>query len=148
MSRRGFNYDHAVEVIKRFPENEKMYELYRQDWDEIMNGTKPAPEIRISGKGWPGNPTESRGMRLASIAKLKHLEAATLAVANTIKDYTGHPDKRSDEINRAMLRIIDLCYWKHTHTITGAAMEVHYSEQHARRLRARFVMHVLDYLGW
>jgi hypothetical protein len=145
MSRKGPAYGHAIEVIKQYPDNLRMYEPYQQRREDIINGTAPVPEVRISGKGRPGNPTESKGIALASEAAIKHLEEATLAVKYAIDDYGGD---ETNEVNRAMLTIVRLLYWDRTHTIVGAARAVGYTERHARRLRWTFVRRVMEYLGW
>ena len=47
----------------------------------------------------------------------------------------------------ARLAIIDLVYWRKSHRLYGAAMEIGYSEQQAKRYNAEFIRLVAFYLG-
>jgi len=45
------------------------------------------------------------------------------------------------------LMVVDLVFWSRTHTLEGAAMQVHVSERTARRWHTEFIMLVGKYRG-
>lgn len=64
-------------------------------------------------------------------------EAVLKTVRETVRLDTGE----------ARLTIIDLVYWKRSHTLAGAGMQVGYSYRQARRMQGQFIKLVAKNLG-
>lgn len=58
--------------------------------------------------------------------------------------YAKRPESQP---GRQGLAIIDLVYWRKSHRLYSAAMEIGYSEQQAKRYNAEFIRLVAFYLG-
>ncbi|MCD8050594.1 MAG: hypothetical protein LUE89_02805, partial [Clostridiales bacterium] len=81
--------------------------------------------------------TENVATRTLPPMDMKHLEAVEKAVKWTEKLPTG-PER---------LKIIELVYWKQSHTLYGAAQAVGYSYQHTLFLNRQFFYMVAENLG-
>jgi hypothetical protein len=142
MSRKSHSFGHAEQIISHYEDNQKrLAEMKQNARDDAYNGTTSKPELMIFGKGKTGDPTSVKALLLFD-PQIQHLEEAVLAVKRALEDFEDDP--RYD----ALHTIIDLYYWKGTHTIRGAAEVVSYSEQQAGRLKNLYVRRVCDYLGW
>ena len=64
-------------------------------------------------------------------------EAVEAAIRETAKMENGE----------ARLAIIDLVYWKRSHTLAGAGMQVGYSYEWAKRVQRKFALSVAENLG-
>ena len=99
-------------------------------------------EITANMSGMPGGSggtrtVESIAIRELPATKQREFEAVRRAVY-TLKKARGGELK---------LRIIDLTYWKHSHTLAGAAMEVGYSYAEAKNVNKHFVYAVAGNYG-
>ncbi len=81
--------------------------------------------------------TENVATRTLPPMDMKHLEAVEKAVRWAEKLPTG-PER---------LKIIELVYWKQSHTLYGAAQAVGYSYRHAKFLQQQFFYMVAENLG-
>lgn len=67
--------------LARYNENKRELALLRE---EIIEGRLPSPEIKTKG-GKQGNPTQSKGLRLASSASVLWLERSTGAIERALR---------------------------------------------------------------
>ena len=63
------------------------------------------------------------------------------AVSNAIDQTMDEPD------GNEQIKLIDLVFWKKTHTIAGAALLIHCSERTARRWHTKFIRKVAKNYG-
>ncbi|MCD8190416.1 MAG: hypothetical protein LUD78_09405 [Clostridiales bacterium] len=117
-------------VVRAYPELQARLNELRQ------------PSTGGRSDGQPGakgasRTTENVATRTLPPMDMKHLEAVEKAVRWTEKLPTG-PER---------LKIIELVYWKQSHTLYGAAQAVGYSYQHASFLNRQFLIMVAQNLG-
>lgn len=118
-------------MIRRYPElKEEFEELHRQRITQQLSG--------MSGGGGIGRMIEECAVRELSGVRQREFEAVRKAVRLTAA-LSGSGETR--------LRIIDLVFWKRSHTLEGAALEVHCSYRTARRYHTDFIMTVAKYYG-
>jgi len=121
----------ARAAIRRYPE------LLQAEADLRAGKTTPAYT------GMPGGGEASRTTELLAIRELpkdaqRDLDAVRMAL-DTIKRY------RNADLR---LKMIDMCYWRKTHTVDGAAMVLHVSQDTAH-LWDRGIIELVDaYRRW
>lgn len=81
--------------------------------------------------------TEDLVARAMSRTNIREFDAVRLAIQQT--DGTQGGDNR--------LQLIKLIYWKRTHTLSGAALELHISYRTARRWNGEFIRLVAGNFG-
>ena len=115
-------WTYAKAVVRSYPELKREYNAIRSQRISANLSNMPA------GKGL---------VRGAEITALKQLPPARQreydAVAKAI-DITKRY-KNGDE----RLKIIDLVYWKKSHNVAGAALEVGYSDARGKQLHGEFI---------
>ena len=84
-----------------------------------------------------GRAVESIAIKELPATKEREYWAVTKAIELTRKMPNGH----------SRLRMIDLVYWKKSHTLMGAAHASYLSEISARRYHAEFIRLVASYYG-
>lgn len=139
MSRKTHRFGHAEDIIREYPENVK---LLAERKAEIIGATQNKPEVLISGKGRSGDPTANKGLKLAQDPQITYLKDSVQSVECALQDFETDP--RYPQLHK----IIDLYYWKQTHTVLGAGLAVGYEKTQAGTLKNRFVRRVMAYLGW
>ena len=108
---------------------------------EAMRDQLPAAATAQYGsltpQGGTGRALESLAVKRLSRRETAEIEAVEAAIRETARKPTGE----------ARLAIIDLVYWRKSHRLYGAALEVGYSEKQVRRYNAEFIRLVAFYLG-
>lgn len=131
MSRRDYPWWGDVKrLIEQYPELK-----------EAMRDQLPAASTAQYGpltpQGGTGRALESLAVKRLSRRETAEIEAVEAAIRETARKPTGE----------ARLAIIDLVYWRKSHRLYGAALEVGYSEKQVRRYNAEFIRLVAFYLG-
>lgn len=117
-------------VIRAYPGLKKEYEaLHEQSVTANVSG--------MPGSGEVSRGTESIAIRELPFTKQREYEAVRRAV-----EYTKH-FKNGEE----RLKIIDLMYWKNSHTLAGAGQKVGYGYDRARQIHQEFIVAVATYYG-
>lgn len=117
-------------IIRAYPELKREYnELHRQT-------------ITASASGLPGGGNVTRGTENIAVRELpytkqREYEAVKRAVEATKRLPNG----------QQRLKIIELVYWKKSHTVEGAAMRVGYSPDRGKQLHGDFIRLVAKYYG-
>lgn len=127
--RRGW-WGYVKWVIRDQPEKRRELEAMRSAGGFASDGTPRSTEARRT--------TEDRALRGFSGWKAREYDAVERAVLET----TSLPD------GAERLRLIDMLFWRQTHTLHGAAYELHIGYRTARRWQARFVVRVAEQLGF
>ena len=87
--------------------------------------------------GQPGNPTESSAFKRLPGVRGKEYDAVNDAIQVTIGKWNG--------IER--MRLIEIVFWKKTHTLNGAAQVCHISQRTAWRWHGDFIRAVARAYG-
>lgn len=117
-------------MIRRYPELKAEYaDLHKQS-------------ITPNYAGIPGNGSARRTVEDVAIRELpktrqREYEAVRQAV-ETMKHITASQDR---------IKVIDLVFWKRSHTLEGAALMIPCSYRTARRYHTEFIMLVAGYYG-
>jgi hypothetical protein len=110
-------------MIRAYPARKREYErLHEQSVTANMSGMP-------GGGGGVSRGTEDIAIRELPRTQQKEYEAVRMAVEATRRLQNGEQ----------RLRIIDLVYWKRSHTLEGAALSVGYGYDRARQLHGEFV---------
>ena len=117
-------------VIRSYPELKRRY-------DELKEQSLSAPLTGMPGAHRVSSPTEQAALRQLNPTAQRELDAVSGAISATKRMYGG--DLR--------LQIIDLVFWRQTHTLEGAAQKVHVSDRTARRWHTAFIYLVAEKYG-
>lgn len=118
-------------IIRKYPELKREYEeLHRQAITVSMSGM-PGSAGGVSRK------TENIAVRELPYTKQREYEAVKRAIETTKTMQNGSQ----------RLRIIELVYWKKSHTVEGAAMRVGYSADRGKQLHGEFIRLVAKNYG-
>lgn len=117
-------------VIRAYPARKREYEqLHEQSVTANMTG--------MPGGGDVSRGTEDIAIRELPYTRQREYEAVKRAIDATWRLYNG----------RERLKIIELVYWKKSHTLDGAALAVGYGYDRARQLHGEFVRLVAENYG-
>lgn len=116
-------------VIRAYPELKRIAELPAQTSVTARYG----PQAPKSGAG---RPLERLVVKELSGDDCKEYEAVLRAIRDTEQMPNG----------AARLKIIELVYWKRSHTLAGAGLAVGYSYEWAKRAQRRFIELVAENL--
>lgn len=118
-------------VIRAYPGlRDRVKELQR---------TPITPRYGVSGgAGGPSDPTATAALRQLPKQEQREYDAVDAAVRETLRLPDG----------RTRLTIIELVFWRQSHTLAGAAMAVHMSYMSARRRQEAFIRLVAHNLGF
>lgn len=124
-------WSYARYMIRIYPTREKEYEaLHEQSVTANLSGVPV-------GNGASSRGTENVVLRQLPKTKQREYEAVKRAIESTSQMSNG----------KDRIRIIDLLYWKHSHTLGGAALAVGYGYDRARQIHGEFVRMVATYYG-
>lgn len=131
MSRPRYDWwTYAKGMIRRYPELKVEYaDLHKQSITPNYAG--------IPGSGSARRTVEDVAIRELPKTRQREYEAVRQAVEKT-KHITESQDR---------LKVIDLVFWKRSHTLKGAALMIPCSYRTARRYHAEFIMLVAGYYG-
>ena len=117
-------------VIRAYPDLKREYEaLHTQS-------------ITANLSGMPGSGSVSRGTENIAIRELPRTKQREYDAVTSAIEITGRMPN-----GKQVLRIIDLVYWKRTHTVEGAAMKSGYSADRGKQLHGDFIRLVAKYYG-
>ncbi len=117
-------------MIRRYPDLKREYTALHQ---QAVTQSYTA----IPGDGGANRSTEVVALRELSPVKQQEYEAVRKALESTAKLKNG----------AARLKLIELVFFKKTHTLNGAAMEIHYSYNSAKEFHADFIKAVAVFYG-
>ena len=118
-------------MIRRYPElAEEHGELHRQS---VTQQFEPSYAHYT-----PHRATEQCAIRELRGTKQREYESVRRAIALT---------ESAPETGKLRLELIDLVFWKQSHTLEGAAMQLHCSYRTARRYQSDFIYLVAKYYG-
>ena len=117
-------------MIRRYPELKAEYaDLHSQSVTPNYSGT---PVSCVAGRA-----TEEVAIRELPTTRQREYEAVSMAIAVTERMKTG----------RYRLKVIDLVFWKRSHTLEGAAMMAHCSYDTAQNYHEDFIKLVAKFYG-
>lgn len=87
--------------------------------------------------GGPGKPVEALAIKTLSPSDQREYEAVRAAIRETKRLRDG----------AEQLKLIDMVFWRQTHTLQGAAEVCHVSYRTARRWHGSFILTVARYFG-
>ena len=117
-------------VIRAYPARKREYEqLHEQSVTANMSG--------MPGGGDVSRGTEDIAIRELPFTKQREYEAVKRAIEATERLWSG----------RERLKIIELVYWRKSHTLDGAALAVGYGYDRARQMHGEFVRLVASNYG-
>lgn len=124
-------WPYAKNVIRRYP--------YLLDKIRSLKVSQTTAHYGQSGGGGgdPGRDVEMIALRELPEKEQKYLEAVDRAIRTTSRQRSG----------AIRMQLIDLVYFRKSHTIYGASIKLHISEQTAKRWHGDFVRLVAQYLG-
>jgi hypothetical protein len=117
-------------VVRAYPELKREYEELHQQ--SITSGISAMPSGGGVSRG-----TEDIAVRELPYTKQREYEAVRRAIEATKRMTNG----------AQRLRIIELVYWKRSHTVEGAAMRVGYSTDRGKQLHGEFIRLVAKNYG-
>ena len=118
-------------MIRRYPTLEQEYKALHEP--SITSNISGMP----GGRGVPSNPVEKVALRELPPTKQHELEAVQEAIKATRRMYGGEE----------RIKLVNLVFWKRSHTLDGAAQELHLSERTARRWHTAFIYLVAEKYG-
>lgn len=124
-------WGYVKNIIRAYPDLERRLQEIKE----------PSITANPSG-GTSGGKGVSRTVEVAALRELpreeqKEYEAVHRAVLITQQMRTG----------RDRLKLVELCYWKKSHTLEGAAAAIHISYDTARNYQWDFIMQVAFQMG-
>ena len=123
-------WGYARNMIRVYPARKREYEeLHQQSMTAQMTG--------MPGGGGVSRATENIAVRELPYTRQREYEAVKRAVEITISLPNGSQ----------RMKIIDLVYWKRSHTVEGAAMKAGYSPDRGKQLHGEFVRLVAKCYG-
>lgn len=117
-------------MIRRYPQLKEEYaDLHQQATTASYSG--------MPGSGGAGRAVEEVALRELPSTRQREYEAVRRAITAT----------EHMKSSRDRLKIIDLVFWKQTHTLDGAALMVPCSYRTARRYHSEFILLVASAYG-
>ena len=117
-------------IIRAYPGLKKEYEALHEQ------------SVTANTSGMPGGGEVSRGTENIAIRELLYTKQREYEAVRRAVEHTKH-FKNGEE----RLKIIDLMYWKNSHTLAGAGQKVGYGYDRARQIHQEFVVAVATYYG-
>ena len=115
----------------------RAYPTLRKEYEELHEQPITAKMSSVPGGGGVSRGTENIAIRELPYTKQREYEAVRRAIEAT---------KRLEGGDRRVM-IIDLVYWKNSHTLAGAAMKAGYSYDRAKQLHRDFIVTVAKHYG-
>lgn len=117
-------------MIRRYP-------ALKAELAELRTQTITPGYSAVSGGSGAGRAVEAVALRELPTTRQREHEAVRKAIAATERMGGG----------RDRLKVIDLVFWKRSHTLDGAALMVPCSYMTARRYHSEFIMLVASFYG-
>ena len=113
-------------------------------YPELERRASELPPVSMTARYGPSMPSGGAGRPVEGVAakRLSHRDATEYeAVRAAIRDTAKLPN------GDTRLKIIELVYWRRSHTLTGAGYAVGYAERQTRKFHGEFVRTVASHLG-
>lgn len=113
-------------------------------YPELQRQAAEPPPVSLIAKYGPVVPSGGAGRPVegAAVKRLSSRDTAEYeAVREAVRDTAALPN------GEARIKIIDLVYWKRSHTLWGAGKAVGYSYAQAKRFQEKFICLVAENLG-
>jgi hypothetical protein len=117
-------------MIRRYPELKALH-------DEIMQQSVTSGGGEMRGGNSPGRPVEQTAMRTMGEPEQREYDAVLSAITETKMKPDGHE----------RIKMIDLVFWRRSHTLQGAAIKCNVSGRTARRWHTEFIKATAQYYG-
>ena len=117
-------------IIRAYPGLKKEYEALHEQ------------SVTANTSGMPGSGEVSRGTENIAIRELPYTKQREYEAVRRAVEYTKHFRNGKER-----LEIIKLMYWKNSHTLAGAGLQVGYGYDRARQIHQEFVVAVATYYG-
>lgn len=117
-------------IIRAYPGLKKEYEALHEQ------------SVTANTSGMPGGGEVSRGTENIAIRELPYTKQREYEAVRRAIEYTRHFRNGKER-----LEIIGLMYWKNSHTLAGAGLQVGYGYDRARQIHQEFVVAVATYYG-
>jgi hypothetical protein len=117
-------------VIRSYPDLKMEYDLLHEQ------------SVTPNMSGMPGSSDVSRGTETIAIKELPKTKQMEYDAVSRAIETTKHIANGQER-----LKIINLVYWKKTHTVEGAAMNVGYSVDRGKQIHGEFIRLVAKYYG-
>lgn len=114
---------YAKAIVRMYPQLKREYEALHT---QRITGD---PERVPGGKGGVSRAVEITALRQLPPARQREYDAVTQAIELT--------KRRQNGTDR--LALIDLVFWKQSHTLEGAALKLHLSDTTAKRYHTEFI---------
>ena len=115
----------------------RIYPALKQEYDDLRDQRITADTARISNRTSVSRTTENATMRQLPPARQADYDAVAKAIERTKLLRTG-PER---------LALIDMVFWKKSHSLDGAAYTLGYSDSTAKRFHRDFLQLVGLYRG-
>ena len=119
-------WSYVKQIIRDYPDNRKRFE------SEKIQTLVPSYSGMAVAHRDISRTTENLALRELPTTKQREFEAVRLACETMQKKANGE----------LIIKLIDLVFWKQSHTIAGAAMKVHVSYATAKRWHKAFIIMV------
>ena len=132
MSRPRYDWwGYAKGMIRRYP-------LLQAELEALQAPTMTAAydSIRVGG-GRSGDPTASGAVRQLPGNRGREYDAVTDAIGQTMARWDG----------RERMKMVEIVFWRRSHTLTGAAETLHISRRTAERWHGEFIRAVARSYG-
>lgn len=117
-------------IIRAYPGLKKEYEALHEQ------------SVTANTSGMPGGGEVSRGTENIAIRELPYTKQREYEAVRRAVECTKHFRNGKER-----LEIINLMYWKNSHTLAGAGLQVGYGYDRARQIHQEFVVAVATYYG-
>ena len=107
----------------------RAYPALKKDLDALHVQNVTAGDIRIHGAGGTSRSTENVAIRQLSPARQADYDAVTKAIEYTKRLKTG----------TERLKLIDMVFWKQSHTLDGASYAIGYSYDQGKTFQRDFL---------
>ncbi len=125
---------HAKDILFNYPQNQKILKQLELNSEQIANDKRPFKYLdAISGKVQP-----------ISQIRLTEIKRETRAIDDLVEQLSTS-DRVEDKEKQALLNMV---YFKKSHTLYGAAQVIHVSERTIWRMNALLLQYVAQQLGW
>ena len=128
-------YGKAKEIAREYIHNTKELAAIREG---EPGGGGGGPR----GKGKPSRPTEEAAMRALASERAAYLERATRAVEYAMERVLEKPN------GYETIKLYRMVYEKKTHSLTGAALELHVAYETAKRWNRYFLRMIAERMGY
>lgn len=115
----------------------RAYPGLKAQLEELQRQSTIAAYGPVSGHSGTGRPAEQAAMKLLPSPEQREYEAVEAAIRETKQLPDGE----------TRLKIIEMVFWRRSHTLQGAAMQVHMSYASAKRRHNDFICLVAEKLS-